>query len=168
MIKAGSISLFVLCAALAGCGMRSVLDGYSEPALAAAVDAGAGAAGSGALGKPCGHGGTCDPTNLDGESCQLLGAGGGTLACDPQTCTFDLSMCTGVSPVRTGRSTGNTTGGTAGTGGGTLGGSTGGTGGGTLGGGTGGTGGGQFGGGTAGTGGGTNGGGLFGGGTAGT
>lgn len=45
---------------------------------------------------PCGDGtDTCDPEDLGGETCQSLGAFGGTLACDPVTCTYDMSMCLG-------------------------------------------------------------------------
>lgn len=35
----------------------------------------------------------CDGTNLNGFDCTNLGYTGGTLACDPVTCTFDTSMC---------------------------------------------------------------------------
>jgi len=35
----------------------------------------------------------CDGANLNGFDCMSLGAGGGTLACDPMSCTFDTSMC---------------------------------------------------------------------------
>jgi hypothetical protein len=45
---------------------------------------------------PCGDGTeTCNPDDLGGETCQSLGAFGGTLACDPVTCTYDMSMCIG-------------------------------------------------------------------------
>jgi hypothetical protein len=36
----------------------------------------------------------CDGGNLGGFSCADLGYSGGTLACDPVTCTFDASGCT--------------------------------------------------------------------------
>ena len=35
----------------------------------------------------------CDGADLQGFDCQSLGLSGGTLACDPVTCTFDTSMC---------------------------------------------------------------------------
>jgi hypothetical protein len=35
----------------------------------------------------------CDGANLQGFDCASLGLGGGMLACDPITCTFDTSMC---------------------------------------------------------------------------
>jgi hypothetical protein len=36
----------------------------------------------------------CDGTMLGGATCQSLGfSGGGALNCDPQTCTYDESMC---------------------------------------------------------------------------
>lgn len=38
----------------------------------------------------------CDPNNLGGQTCSSLGAGSGTLLCDPVTCSFDRSMCTGT------------------------------------------------------------------------
>jgi hypothetical protein len=38
----------------------------------------------------------CDPNNLGGQTCESLGAGGGTLLCDPITCSFDRSMCTSM------------------------------------------------------------------------
>lgn len=36
----------------------------------------------------------CDGGNLGGFSCTDLGYSGGTLACDPVTCTYDASGCT--------------------------------------------------------------------------
>jgi hypothetical protein len=35
----------------------------------------------------------CDGQNLNGFTCESLGNTGGTLLCDPVTCTFDTSMC---------------------------------------------------------------------------
>lgn len=35
----------------------------------------------------------CDGDDLQGFDCTSLGLAGGTLACDPVTCTFDTSMC---------------------------------------------------------------------------
>lgn len=37
----------------------------------------------------------CDGDDLDGSACADLGYAGGTLACDPMTCTFDTSACMG-------------------------------------------------------------------------
>lgn len=37
----------------------------------------------------------CDGANLNGFTCESLGNAGGTLGCDPVTCTFDTSMCMG-------------------------------------------------------------------------
>lgn len=39
----------------------------------------------------------CDGVNLNGFTCEALGNAGGSLACDPVTCTFDTSMCMGSS-----------------------------------------------------------------------
>ena len=36
----------------------------------------------------------CDGANLNGFDCTQLGYGGGTLGCDPMTCTYDTSNCT--------------------------------------------------------------------------
>jgi hypothetical protein len=36
----------------------------------------------------------CDVNNLGGFSCVDLGYSGGTLGCDPVTCTYDASACT--------------------------------------------------------------------------
>lgn len=37
----------------------------------------------------------CDGANLNGFTCEALGNAGGTLQCDPVTCTFDTQMCEG-------------------------------------------------------------------------
>ncbi len=47
----------------------------------------------------------CDGGNLNGFSCTDLGYSGGTLACDPVTCTYDASGC-----MNDGGTTGGTTG----------------------------------------------------------
>jgi hypothetical protein len=39
----------------------------------------------------------CDGADLQGFTCMSLGLNGGTLACDPVTCTFDTSMCMSTS-----------------------------------------------------------------------
>jgi hypothetical protein len=39
----------------------------------------------------------CDGADLQGFDCASLGLGGGTLACDPVTCSFDTSMCMSTS-----------------------------------------------------------------------
>lgn len=41
----------------------------------------------------------CDGGNLNGFSCVDLGFSGGTLACDPVTCTYDSSNCTTSVPT---------------------------------------------------------------------
>ncbi len=35
----------------------------------------------------------CDGANLNGFTCEALGNMGGTLQCDPVTCTFDTQLC---------------------------------------------------------------------------
>ena len=55
---------------------------------------------TGGSGANCGNGKIdpneqCDGANLNGFDCTSLGNAGGTLACDPVTCTFDTSMCDG-------------------------------------------------------------------------
>lgn len=35
----------------------------------------------------------CDGANLNGFTCEQLGYGGGTLGCDPVTCTYDTANC---------------------------------------------------------------------------
>jgi hypothetical protein len=39
----------------------------------------------------------CDGSDLQGFDCNSLGLNGGTLSCDPVTCTFDTSMCMSTS-----------------------------------------------------------------------
>jgi hypothetical protein len=39
----------------------------------------------------------CDGANLNGFTCEALGNAGGSLGCDPVTCTFDTSLCMGNS-----------------------------------------------------------------------
>lgn len=68
-------------------------------------DGSGGGTGSGG-GSTCGNGTLdateqCDGTNLGGETCESLGEGTGTLACDPVMCTYDTSMCTGMSSSST-------------------------------------------------------------------
>lgn len=58
----------------------------------------AGAAGT--VQSTCGNGAIdateeCDGMNLHEESCASLGMGSGMLSCDPVTCSYDTSMCTG-------------------------------------------------------------------------
>lgn len=36
----------------------------------------------------------CDGDDLDGVTCTNLGFEGGTLSCDPMTCTFEVAGCT--------------------------------------------------------------------------
>jgi hypothetical protein len=57
-------------------------------------------AGSDTSGANCGNGSIddgeqCDGADLQGFTCVDLGMSGGELGCDPVTCTFDASMCTG-------------------------------------------------------------------------
>jgi hypothetical protein len=126
------VQMLVLSGVLAsGCGMRSVLtEDADDPAL---VDGTAGTRGENR--NPCGRATDegCDASDLDGHSCQSLGAGSGTLSCDPVTCTFDLSMCggLGVGNDRGTAGSGPNGGGLAGTGGLFGGGNTAGTNGGT-------------------------------------
>jgi hypothetical protein len=49
-------------------------------------------------GASCGNGiidpgEQCDGNNLNGFNCQSFGYSGGTLACDPQTCTYNTQNC---------------------------------------------------------------------------
>jgi hypothetical protein len=51
-------------------------------------------------GVTCGNGAIdgneqCDGANLNGFTCEALGNVGGTLQCDPVTCTFDTQLCEG-------------------------------------------------------------------------
>lgn len=51
-------------------------------------------------GAACGNGAIdgmeqCDGANLNGFTCEALGNAGGTLQCDPVTCTFDTQLCEG-------------------------------------------------------------------------
>ena len=51
-------------------------------------------------GAECGNGTIdgneqCDGANLNGFTCEALGNAGGTLQCDPVTCTFDTQLCEG-------------------------------------------------------------------------
>jgi hypothetical protein len=48
----------------------------------------------------------CDGANLNGFTCEALGNAGGTLQCDPVTCTFDTQLC----EVGGGESSGGTSG----------------------------------------------------------
>ncbi len=53
-------------------------------------DTGPGGCGNGVIDD----GEQCDGGNLNGFTCTDLGYAGGTLACDPVTCTYDASGCT--------------------------------------------------------------------------
>ncbi len=68
-------------------------------------------------GRPCGTGPGCNVDDLGGESCATLGMTSGRLSCDPDTCTFDTSLCTGANGGLGGMSGGG--GGTTGEGSGT-------------------------------------------------
>ena len=57
-------------------------------------------AGASAFPTTCGNGvidatEECDGMNLHEESCKSLGMGSGMLSCDPVTCSYDTSMCSG-------------------------------------------------------------------------
>jgi hypothetical protein len=59
------------------------------------------------FGSTCGNGDVdageqCDGSDLQGFDCASLGLGGGTLECDPITCTFDTSMCVSIESGTTG------------------------------------------------------------------
>jgi hypothetical protein len=63
-------------------------------------DGGTTSGSSGTTGSTCGNGQIdvgedCDGDDLQDETCESLGEGTGTLSCDPVTCTFDTSMCSG-------------------------------------------------------------------------
>ncbi|MBX7078482.1 MAG: hypothetical protein K1X88_04775 [Nannocystaceae bacterium] len=70
----------------------------------AATDPSAGTSGptTDTMGAGCGDGMVspgeqCDGDELQGFTCMSLGLNGGTLSCDPVTCTFDTSMCMSTS-----------------------------------------------------------------------
>jgi hypothetical protein len=65
----------------------------------------------------------CDNNELNGETCGTLGEGSGTLTCDPASCTYDVSMCTGSETDSGYGSSGSGGGGAGGSGGGNNGGS---------------------------------------------
>jgi hypothetical protein len=46
----------------------------------------------------------CEPGDLDEETCRGLRFEDGMLGCDPRTCTYDTSMCTGRLPPTGGSS----------------------------------------------------------------
>jgi hypothetical protein len=124
MLGSRSLVFMVVAASwLTGCGMRSVLEEDVDGADPATLDSdgvgGSGAGSGGASGVPCGKGGMCNPENLDGFTCASLGAGSGVLSCDPVTCTFDLSMCSGEG-IGIGTGSGNNGNGTQGGTGGSL------------------------------------------------
>jgi hypothetical protein len=85
------------CKGGAACSPREVCDGTGICSLACAsgfVSCG-GRCVATALCPPCGQGGTCNPANLNGATCDSLGLGTGPLMCDPLTCRYDTSMCPG-------------------------------------------------------------------------
>ena len=81
-------------------------DGDGDPTTTTTGD------GDGDTGAPvCGNGTVdlgeqCDGADLGGISCAELGYSGGTLACDPVTCTFDASACTAGGEGGSGGTTG--------------------------------------------------------------
>jgi hypothetical protein len=90
-------------------GVDDILDGVSGDPIGSQTGGGqvigapptsnnGGSGGSGAAAAVCGNGvieapEMCDGANLGTASCAQLVGGGGTLLCDPSTCTFDDSMC---------------------------------------------------------------------------
>jgi hypothetical protein len=65
-------------------------DGDGDTSTTTTTDTGDGECGNGVIDD----GEQCDGGNLGGFSCSDLGYSGGTLACDPVTCTYDASGCT--------------------------------------------------------------------------
>jgi hypothetical protein len=76
--------------ALSGCGMRTSIEADADR------DPGDDPFGEGGTRRACGFGPPCDPANLGGRSCESLGFTSGVVGCDPDTCSLDLSGCTGV------------------------------------------------------------------------
>lgn len=72
-------------------GKASTGGGSSDGSDTGAAEGGGEGCGDGAISP----GEQCDGADLQGFDCAALGLGSGTLACDPVTCTFDTSMCTG-------------------------------------------------------------------------
>lgn len=72
-----------------GDGDTTTTESTSEEETTTTTDGG-GACGNGVIDD----GEQCDGGNLGGFSCTDLGYSGGTLACDPVTCTYDASGCT--------------------------------------------------------------------------
>jgi len=58
-----------------------------------AAETGNGSCGDGVISP----GEQCDGADLQNFDCMSLGLSGGTLSCDPMTCTFDTSMCMSTS-----------------------------------------------------------------------
>jgi hypothetical protein len=86
---------------LQSCGGGAGKD--SDDVVDSGLDGTTGSSGAGgSSGNPlCGNGEIddneqCDGSNLGGETCASLGEGDGTLMCLPNTCMFDVSMCTQV------------------------------------------------------------------------
>jgi hypothetical protein len=83
-----------------GEGTQSGTDGTTSASSSGTTTGGSSGTSSGTTSSPCGNGvidpgESCDGTDLDGATCESLGEGTGTLSCDPVTCTFDTSMCSG-------------------------------------------------------------------------
>lgn len=81
---------------------NSATNSTTEPAESSSSDGGGttGSADTGPAG--CGDGmispgEQCDGSDLQDFDCNSLGLNGGTLSCDPVTCTFDTSMCMSTS-----------------------------------------------------------------------
>jgi hypothetical protein len=69
---------------------ESTTDDGTDDTTSTTTDTGDGGCGNGVIDD----GEQCDGGNLGGFSCSDLGYSGGTLACDPVTCTYDASGCT--------------------------------------------------------------------------
>lgn len=101
----GVSGAWLVIALVGGCtGGRSTLSPSANAGTESSSSTSSGDAGSKL--PACGTKETpCDPKNLGGATCSSMGAGQGTLQCDPVTCSFDFSMCS-LSPM-----SGNGTGG---------------------------------------------------------
>ncbi len=83
--------------------MSGAVDCKCETATSAAVICAGGGAGAGAVAGMCGNGVINAPEQCDGNAlgatltCMAMNMGTGLLGCNPTTCTYDTTMCTGLS-----------------------------------------------------------------------
>lgn len=89
------MTFLALLALVVGCGSTDK-DGATESTADSPTDT---AAGSDTGSPSCGNGiiddgEQCDGGNTGGFGCTDLGYSGGTLGCDPMSCTYDTSTCT--------------------------------------------------------------------------